>query len=136
LLAESDFITIHTPLLPETRHLFTLETFHKMKPTACLVNTARGPIIKETDLVIALREKIIAGAALDVFEHEPRLSPGLAAMKERLIVTPHVGSATGETRRQMCMLAVENILAAYAGVRPPTLLNPAVWPLNWEQIQS
>lgn len=127
LLRQSDFVSINTPLTPETHHLFTLDTFRQMKPTACLINTARGAIIKEADLVTALQEGLIRGAALDVFEAEPEMAPGLAQIKERLVVAPHLGSATGETRQKMVDVAVDNLLAALAGKRPPNLLNPSIW---------
>jgi glyoxylate reductase len=127
LLRESDFISINVPLTAETRHLFTLDEFRKMKPTACLVNTARGPVIKEADLVEALTQGIIRGAALDVFEHEPEMHPGLAQFKSQLIVVPHIGSASVETRQRMAMMAVENALAALNGTQPPNALNPEAW---------
>jgi len=120
LLRESDFISIHIPLKPETRHLFTLAEFQQMKPTVCLINTARGPIIKEADLVEALRQGLIRGAALDVFEAEPAMAPGLAEIKDRLVVAPHIGSATIETRQKMAMLAVENVVAFLREGRPLT----------------
>jgi glyoxylate reductase len=123
LLRQSDFVSINVPLSPETRHLFTLQTLRQMKPTACLINTARGPIVKEDDLLIALREGIIWGAALDVFEAEPEMTPGLAEYQERLVVAPHLGSATGETRQKMVETAVSNLLAGLAGQRPPNALN-------------
>ncbi|MCA9924168.1 MAG: D-glycerate dehydrogenase [Anaerolineales bacterium] len=126
LLRQSDFISINTPLNAKTRHLFTLNEFRKMKPTACIINTARGPIIKEADLVQALALNIIRGAALDVFEKEPLLHPGLAQFHDRLIVVPHVGSATVETRRRMATLAAENAIAALQGRRPPNPVNPEV----------
>lgn len=127
LVAEADFITIHTPLVPETRHLFNEETFNRMKPTAILVNTARGPIIKEADLVKALRDRRIAYAALDVFEHEPDLSQGLAEL-DNVILVPHIGSASHETRARMAEIAVRNILVFIHGEKPPYLVNPEVWP--------
>ena len=111
LLKASDFISINTPLNDETRHLFTLHEFRRMKPTACLINTARGPVINEADLVIALKQNMIHGAALDVFEEEPQMHPGLAQFHDRLVVTPHVGSATIETRNNMAALAVQNVIA-------------------------
>ncbi|WP_420630505.1 2-hydroxyacid dehydrogenase [Candidatus Leptofilum sp.] len=123
LLRQSDFVSINVPLTPETHHLFTLETFRQMKPTACLINTARGPVIKEDDLLVALREGIIWGAALDVFEAEPKMAPGLAEYHERLVVAPHLGSATGETRQKMVETAVTNLLAGLAGQPPPNALN-------------
>lgn len=123
LLNESDFISINTPLTPETRHMFTLTEFEQMKSTACLVNTARGPIVKESDLVQALNDGLIRGAALDVFEKEPEMAPGLAQIKDRLVVAPHVGSATIETRQQMALLAVKNAIAALTGNQPPNAVN-------------
>lgn len=133
LIRQSDFVSINVPLTDETRHLFTLREFRQMKPTAYLINTARGPVIKEADLVAALAHEHIAGAALDVFEEEPAMHPELARFHERLIVTPHIGSASIETRRRMATLAVENIIAALQGKCPPTPVNRAVWqPCNEE----
>lgn len=123
LLQESDFISINAPMTPETHHLFTIKELRQMKPTACLINTARGPLIKEADLVQALREGIIRGAALDVFEHEPLMADGLADLRQNLIVTPHVGSATIETRQKMALLAAENVVAFFNGKRPLTPVN-------------
>ena len=123
LLRQSDFVSINVPLTPETRHLFTLDTLRQMKPTACLINTARGPVVKEDDLLTALREGIIWGAALDVFEAEPQMTPGLADYHERLVVAPHLGSATGETREKMVETAVTNLIAGLAGKTPPNALN-------------
>lgn len=123
LLKESDFISINAPMTPATHHLFTLKELRQMQPTACLINTARGPLIKEDDLVQALREGIIRGAALDVFEHEPQMAEGLADLRQNLIVTPHVGSATIETRQKMAMLAAENVVAFFNGKRPLTPVN-------------
>ncbi|MFZ1399164.1 MAG: D-glycerate dehydrogenase [Candidatus Promineifilaceae bacterium] len=125
LLRQSDFVSINVPLTPETRHLFTLDTLRQMKPTACLINTARGPIVKEADLLQALREGIIWGAALDVFEAEPQMTPGLADYHERLVVAPHLGSATGETRQKMVETAVTNLLAGLSNQTPPNALNAA-----------
>lgn len=126
LLRQSDFVSINVPLTKETRHLFMLDTLRQMKPTACLINTARGPIVKEADLLTALREGIIWGAALDVFEDEPRMVSGLAQQHERLVVAPHLGSATGETRRKMVDTAVTNLLAGLSGQTPPNALNPEI----------
>ena len=123
LLRQSDFVSINVPLTPKTRHLFTLDTLRQMKPTACLINTARGPIVKEDDLLTALREGIIWGAALDVFEAEPQMTPGLADYHERLVVAPHLGSATGETREKMVETAVTNLIAGLAGKTLPNALN-------------
>ena len=126
LLAESDFISIHVALTPETRHLFRREQFRKMKPTAVLVNTSRGPVIDEAALVDALEAGELFAAGLDVFENEPEVHPGLLEF-DRAVIIPHLGSATVETRDAMGMLAVDNVTAALEGRRPPTLLNPEVW---------
>jgi len=125
LLQRSDFISIHLPLTPETRHLFTAREFKLMKPTAFLINVARGPIVDEEALVQALKAREIAGAALDVFEDEPRVHPGLTKM-ENVVLTPHIGSAGRETRVRMALMAIENVIAALSGRRPPNLVNPEV----------
>lgn len=127
LLEQSDFLTIHTPLTSQTRHLFSLREFEQMKRSAFIINTARGPIIKEVDLVKALEEGLIRGAALDVFEHEPEIHAGLARLRDRLVVVPHIGSATFETRRRMSVMAAENSIAALQGTIPPNALNPEAW---------
>ncbi len=126
LLAEADIVSLHVPLTPETRHLINRETLGRMKPSAILINTARGPVVDEKALVEALREGTIAGAGLDVCEDEPRLAPGLADL-ENVVLLPHVGSATRETRMKMADLAVTNLLAGLRGDRPPNLVNPEVW---------
>ncbi len=126
LLAEADFISIHVALTPETRHLFGSEQFRKMKPTAVLVNTSRGPVIDETALVEALRTGELFAAGLDVFEREPEVHPGLLELDNATVI-PHLGSATVETRDAMGFLAVENLTAALEGRRPPTLVNPDLW---------
>lgn len=118
VLRESDFISLHVPLVPETRHLIGEAQLQMMKKTAYLVNTSRGPVIDEQALVTALREGWIKGAALDVFEHEPKLTPGLAELSN-VIVTPHIASATEETRSKMAECAAENIIAALEGKTPP-----------------
>lgn len=125
LLAESDVISIHCPLTPNTRHLFDINAFRRMKSTAILVNTARGPIIKEDDLVQALQEKIIGAAGLDVYENEPCMAAGLAKQPNAVLL-PHVGSATRSAREGMAALAAQNLLAMLNGDRPPTCLNPEV----------
>lgn len=125
LLAESDFISIHTPLTPATRHLFDAAALRKMKRTAILVNTARGPVIKEDDLAAALQEGVIAGAGLDVYEFEPRMAAGLAECRNAVLL-PHIGSATASAREGMALLAADNLLAMLRGQRPPTCLNPEV----------
>lgn len=125
LLRESDFISIHTPLRPSTRHLFNAEAFRRMKNTAILINTGRGPVIKEDDLVAALRSGEIGGAGLDVYETEPRMADGLRDCPNTVLL-PHIGSATHSTRDNMALLAAENIEAMLAGTKPPTILNPEV----------
>ena len=119
---EADFVSIHVPLLPGTKHLVNLERLRLMKPTAYLVNTSRGPIIDENALVTALKNNIIRGAAMDVYENEPTLAPGLVEL-ENVILTPHTASATEETRQAMSKLAAENIIAALAGSEPPNLVK-------------
>jgi glyoxylate reductase len=125
LLAEADFISIHTNLTPETKHLFSTDQFRAMKDTAVLVNTSRGPVVDEAALAQALRDGEIFGAGLDVFENEPEVHPDLLALDSAVII-PHLGSATVDTRRAMGLLAVENVFAALDGERPPTILNPEV----------
>ena len=124
-LAQSDIVSIHAPLTPETRHAFDAAAFAAMKPTAILVNTGRGPIIDEAALVTALGQGRLAGAGLDVYEFEPRLAEGLRDCKN-VVVTPHIGSATVAAREGMARLAAENLLAMLAGGKPPTCLNPEV----------
>jgi glyoxylate reductase len=126
LLASSDFISIHTPLTSSTMHLFRAETFAKMKPGAILINTARGPIIKEDDLVAALRSHTIAGAGLDVYEFEPHLATGLADL-DNAVLTPHIGSATTSSRTGMALLAARNLLAMLRGEKPESCLNPEIY---------
>ncbi len=121
LLEESDFLCVHTPLTPQTHHLFDREAFRRMRCTAVLVNAARGPVVDEEALVWALRKGEIAGAGIDVYEREPRVHPGLLELRERVVLAPHIGSATGTTRRALAELAVDNVLAVLAG-RPP--VNP------------
>ncbi len=126
LLAEADIVSLHVPLTPETRHLIDREALGRMKPSAILVNTARGPVVDEKALVTALREGVIAGAGIDVYEDEPALAPGLAEV-ENAVLLPHVGSGTWETRIKMADMAVANLLAGLRGERPPNLVNPEVW---------
>ncbi|HEY7248576.1 MAG TPA: D-glycerate dehydrogenase [Xanthobacteraceae bacterium] len=125
LLRESDFVSIHSPLNPETHHQIGKRELALMKPTAFLINTARGAIIDETALARALRKRQIAGAGLDVFEHEPEVTPGLLAMSS-VVATPHLGSAVAEVREQMANIVVDNILALLAGKSPPNCINPEV----------
>jgi glyoxylate reductase len=123
LLAESDFVSLHVNLTEETRHLMNAERLSRMKPTAVLVNTSRGPVIDEAALAEALRDGVIFAAGLDVFEKEPEVYPALLEL-ENAVVIPHLGSATVDTRIAMGLLAADNLIAALDGERPPTLLNP------------
>jgi len=121
-LAIADFVSIHTPLTAETRHLFNADRLSRMKPGAMLVNTARGAVIDEAALVEALRERRLAAAGLDVYEREPRLHPGLADLPN-VFLLPHLGSATREDREWMMRLAVENAIAALRGHRPAHVIE-------------
>lgn len=125
LLAEADFISLHVPLMPETRHLMSTASFAKMKPTAYLINTSRGPVIDEAALVAALEAKKIAGAALDVYEREPEIHPGLIH-RDDVVLAPHIASASVETRTKMAVMAASNVTALFDGQRPPNALNPEV----------
>lgn len=118
ILKEADFVSVHVPLLPETKHLINKERLEIMKPGAYLVNTSRGPVIDEEALVEALRNKKIKGAALDVFESEPFLSPGLTEL-DNVILTPHIASATEGTRSKMSEMAADNIIEFLEGRIPP-----------------
>ena len=122
LLKEANYVTLHIPLLPATHHLINEEKLKIMKPTSYLINTSRGPIINEQALVRALKEGWIRSAALDVFENEPNLTPGLAEL-DNVILTPHIASATEKTRAKMSELAAENIIAALEGKTPPNLIS-------------
>jgi len=126
LLAESDFLSIHVPLSESTRHAIGEAELRRMKPTAILINTARGPVVDEAALARALSEHWIAAAGLDVFEREPEVHPARLACSNA-VLAPHIGSASVDTRLKMTMMAAENALAALTGKRPPNLLNPAVW---------
>jgi glyoxylate reductase len=124
VLAESDFISVHVPLLPETRGLFDAPKFYRMKPTAFLINTSRGPVVDEAALVAALENKKIAGAALDVYENEPFILPGLK--RPNVVLAPHLASASLETRTKMAVMAANNVVAIFKGQMPPNMLNPTV----------
>jgi glyoxylate reductase len=126
LLAESDFVSIHAPLKPETRHLIGARELALMKPTAFLVNTARGPIVDEDALVRALTDRRIAGAGLDVYEHEPRVEAALLTMAN-VVLTPHLGSAVAELREAMAHVVVDNIVAVLEGRTPPNCCNPEIY---------
>jgi glyoxylate reductase len=125
LLRDSDFVSIHTPLLPETRHLINAQSLRTMKKTAYLVNASRGPVVDEAALVQALTEGWIAGAGLDVFEEEPKVHPGLMGLSNA-VLAPHIASASSDTRVKMAALAVDNCLAVLEGQTPPTPVNPEV----------
>lgn len=122
LLREADFVSLNVPLTDSTRHLMNRERLAELKPTAILINTARGPVVDELALIEALKNKKIAGAGLDVYEFEPKLSEGLAAL-DNVILTPHIASATDFARDGMSRLAAENILAALEGKTPPNALS-------------
>lgn len=125
LLGQSDFISLHTPLTDETHHLIGEAEFKAMKQSAVIVNTARGPVIDEQALLRALQEGWIWGAGLDVFEHEPELTPGLAD-RPNVVLAPHLGSATHGTREAMARLCAESAIAVLKGLTVPHLLNPEV----------
>jgi len=126
VLREADFVTIHVPLTPETRHLIGKDLLRLMKPSAHLINTSRGPVVDENALVLALREKWIAGAALDVFEQEP-IDPRSPLLElDNVVLAPHIASATRESRYGMAGLAAENLISVLKGESPPNLVNPEV----------
>ncbi|MBI3045889.1 MAG: D-glycerate dehydrogenase [Betaproteobacteria bacterium] len=126
LLAESDFVSVHAPLTPETRHLVGERELRLMKPTAFLVNTARGPIVEEKALVRALAERRIAGAGLDVFENEPEVEPELLKMRN-VVLTPHLGSAVTQLRESMANVVADNIIAVLEGRQPPNCWNAEIY---------
>ena len=122
LLAEADFVTLHVPLNGDTSRMFDASKFFRMKPTAFLINTSRGPVVDEAALVHALESKKLAGAGLDVFEQEPFLHSGLK--RANVVLAPHLGSASTETRGRMALTAAQNLTAFFQGQRPPNPLNP------------
>lgn len=122
LLEASDFVTLHAPLTDATRHMVGRRELAMMKKTAYLINTARGPLVDEEALVAALREGVIAGAGLDVYEDEPKLATGLAELPNTVLL-PHLGSATLETRNKMAEMAASNVIAALRGETPPNLVK-------------
>lgn len=126
LLAEADVVTVHVSLSEETRHLIDDRRLALMKPTAVLVNASRGPVVDEAALARALRDGAILGAGLDVYEREPHVDPGLLEL-ENVVLAPHIGSATMETRTAMADLAAENLIEGVEGRRPPCLVNPEAW---------
>jgi glyoxylate reductase len=125
LLSESDFVSVHVPLTPETHHLLSTPQFALMKPTAILINTSRGPVVDEAALVEALNAKKISGAGLDVYEREPAVHPGLIPL-QNVVLAPHIASATVRTRSEMSAMAARNVATAVRGGRPPNLVNPEV----------
>jgi lactate dehydrogenase-like 2-hydroxyacid dehydrogenase len=125
LLRESDYLSLHLPLLPETQHYIGASELAQMKRTAILINAARGPLVDEKALVAALRDKVIWGAALDVFENEPSLETGLADL-DNVVVVPHIASATIETRIAMGSIAIGNVISVLKGEGPQTCINPEV----------
>jgi lactate dehydrogenase-like 2-hydroxyacid dehydrogenase len=126
VLRESDFISLHVPLTDQTRHYIGETELRMMKPMAILINTSRGPVVDEAALARALRENVIGGAGIDVFEREPAVHPELLKCSTA-VLAPHIASASVDTRRGMSMIAVENAVAALEGRRPKNLLNPPAW---------
>lgn len=126
LFRNADFISLHVPLTAETRHFVGARELAMMKPTAHLINTSRGPVVDEHALLEALKERRIAGAALDVYEREPEVTPGLRDL-DNVTLAPHIASASIETRTLMATMAATNILAVLNGRRPPNLVNPEVY---------
>ncbi|MBW2251879.1 MAG: D-glycerate dehydrogenase, partial [Deltaproteobacteria bacterium] len=122
LLKESDIVSLHVPLLPETHHLIGENELKLMKSSSFLINTSRGPVVNESELVMALKNKMIKGAGLDVYENEPALTPGLIDL-DNVVLLPHMGSGTVETRKKMAIMAAENLLSGLNGKTPPNCLN-------------
>jgi glyoxylate reductase len=126
VLSQADFISVHTPYMPSTHHLISMREMSLMKPSAILINTARGPIVDEKALVKALQSGTIAGAGLDVFEDEPSVEAELLTM-ENVVILPHIASASLKTRTLMATMASDNIVAHFHGERPPNIANPEVY---------
>lgn len=126
LLERSDLISIHVPLTEKTRHMFSTEQFKRMRREAYLINTSRGLVVDEEALAQALREGEIKGAGLDVYEEEPQVHPELVKIEEHVVLLPHIGSASVETRTKMAVIAAENMVAALKGEEPPNLVNKEV----------
>ncbi len=125
LLKESDFVSLHVPLMTSTRHLIGKKQLEMMKKTAVLVNSSRGPVVDEKALVEALRIKVIFAAGLDVYEDEPALAPGLTEL-DNAVIPPHIASATFYTRTKMATMSASNVVAFFKGERPPNIVNPEV----------
>jgi len=128
LLSRADFVSLHVPLTPDTHHLVGARELAMMRTSAYLINTSRGPVVDEKALLAALEKGTIAGAGLDVYEQEPDLTPGFKNL-DNVVLLPHIGSATVETRTRMALKAVENLLAGLRGDRPPDCLN-------WENVHA
>lgn len=126
ILKESDFVSLHVPLVPSTRHLIGAKELSLMKPTSYLINTSRGPVVDEKALVGVLRSRRIAGAGLDVYENEPEMAPGLREL-ENVVLLPHIASASVDTRTRMGIMAARNVIAGLAGELPPNCVNPEVF---------
>lgn len=126
LLKESDFVTLHCPLTEETRHLIGRRELNLMKPTAILINTSRGPVVDERALLLALESGKIAVVGLDVYEEEPQITPGLLKL-DNVVLVPHIGSATTDTREQMAIMAAKNAVAMLKRKRPANIVNPEVF---------
>lgn len=126
LLQSADFVSVHTPLSPETRHLIGEKELRMMKPTAYLLNTSRGPVVDETAVIRALREQWIAGAGLDVFEQEPEVPQALKDL-ENVVLLPHIGSASVASRTRMAVMAAQSAVAVLQGERPQHVVNPEVY---------
>lgn len=127
LLARSDYLSLHAPLTDETRHAINADAFERMPDHAVLINSGRGPLVDEAALVQALREGKIAGAGLDVYEFEPRVVEGLTALRDRVVLLPHLGSATQETRVAMARMAAAGVRDVLQGGRPNNVVNPEVF---------
>jgi glyoxylate reductase len=125
LFREADFVTLHVPLLPETHHYVSIKELKLMKKTAHLINASRGPVVDEVALVQALQERWIAGAGLDVYEHEPQMAPGLTEL-DNVTLAPHIASASVETRTKMAVMAATNLVETLQGRKPPNIVNPEV----------
>jgi glyoxylate reductase len=117
LLGSADYVSLHTPYVPETHHMIGRDELHSMKPTAILINTSRGPVVDEAALIEALEQKVIAGAGLDVFEHEPEVPSALRRI-DNVVIVPHIGSASVRTRERMAIMAAENIISIFRGTEP------------------
>jgi phosphoglycerate dehydrogenase-like enzyme len=126
LLQKSDFVTLHVPLTPDTRHMMNKDAFAKMKKGSYLINTARGSVVDERDLITALAEAKLAGVALDVFDNEPNISPEIIN-NQRVITTPHIASATWEARNKMGEQAVSAITDLLGGTKPQNMVDENVW---------